>query len=93
VTIAQHPRHLLGRLRQHDHERKLPVGGQPVGLVGAHLALVRDHPLARHDGRQVAHDLGAARQHRLVRFGHFQGHRRSSMIKPGGDGQIRGNEY
>ena len=45
VAIAQHPRHLLGRLRQHHHERKLAVGGEPVRTRrGASRARSRSRP-------------------------------------------------
>ena len=72
VAIAQHAADLFGGLRQHHKERKLPIGREPVGLVRAHLALVRDDALARHDRRQRAHDLGAPRQHGRIGLGHPQ---------------------
>ena len=57
VAVAQHFRHLFRGLGQHDHHRQLPVGGQPVGFVGPHRPLGRDHALARHDGRKRRHNL------------------------------------
>ena len=67
MAIAQHRRDLIGGLRQHHHHRQLLVGGEPVGLVGPHRALGRDHALARHDRLQIGDDLrrgGPARPHR-----------------------------
>ena len=60
VAIAQHLGDLLGGLRQHHHHRQLPIGGEPVALVRPHLALGRDHALARHDGPQRRDDARAA---------------------------------
>ena len=39
-----------------------------------------DHALARHDAAQVGDDLGAPRQHGLIRLGHCQRHRRPSRF-------------
>ena len=43
-------RDLLGRRRQHDDHRQLPIGGQSVGFIDAHLVLLDDDAFARYDG-------------------------------------------
>jgi hypothetical protein len=58
----------------------LLVGGQPVGFVGPHRALGRDHPLARHDRLQIGDDLRAAGEHGLIGSGHDDGHQRPKSV-------------
>ena len=60
MAVSQHAADLLGGRRQHHHHGKLPIGGEPVRLVGPHLALGRDHTFARHDGAQSRHHAVAA---------------------------------
>ena len=79
VAIGQDAADLVGALRQHDHHRQRPVGGQAVGLVGAHRALGGDHALARHDRRERRDDAVAASEHRGVQFRHRNRHRRHSV--------------
>ena len=74
VAIAQDFGDLLGGRRQHHHHRQLPIGGEPVALVGAHLALGRDYSLARDDGPQRSNDALAAAQDRLVCLRHSHRH-------------------
>ena len=82
MAVFQDLRDLFGGIRQHHDHRRLAIGGQPVGLVGAHLGRAVDHALARHDRAQRRHDLGAARQHRLVGFRHHDGHGVSLSDRP-----------
>ena len=74
MAVREHARDLLGGLRQHHHHRERPVGGEPVGFVRAHLALGRDHALARHDGAERRHDGVAAVEHGPVGLRHCDGH-------------------
>ena len=73
-AVFQDLRHLFGGVRQHHHHRRLAIGHQPVGLVGQHFGRTVDHALARHDRAQRRHDAVAARQDRLIRCGHHDGH-------------------
>src|SRR6516165_7698854 len=77
VAEREHAAHLRRGLGQHDDHGKLAIGGQPIGLVGAHLALGGDHALARHDGAQRRYDALAAGEHGLIRRGHCEGHVRA----------------
>ena len=81
VAIVQHLGDLFGGLRQHHHHGKLAVGGEPVALVRLHLALVRDHALARHELAQGGHDPGAPRQHGGIGFRHFHRHGGSRFVR------------
>ena len=63
VAIAQNVGDLFGRVRQDDDHRQLLVGVEAVGLERFHLALMRDHALARHDVAQRSDDRVAPRQH------------------------------
>ena len=76
LAIAQHRRDLFDPRRQHDDQRQLAIGGQPVALIGPPLGLGDDDALARHDPAQRLDDLGAALQHRRIGSRHL--HRRSS---------------
>jgi len=76
AAIFHDARDLLDGLRQHDHHRQLPVGGQPVGFEGAHLVDRVDDALAGHDRPQVRDDAGAPGKRLLARFRHCgTGHR------------------
>jgi len=79
VAIFEDAGNLGHGLRQHHHQGNLAVGGEAVGLEGAHFGHRVDHALARHDDAQVGDDLGTPRHRRGIWFGHRQaGHRRSS---------------
>jgi hypothetical protein len=41
---------------------------------------MRDHAFTRHDCLQRRDDLGAPRQHGLIRFGHLHGHRVTKVL-------------
>jgi hypothetical protein len=60
----------------------LPVGGEPVGFVGPHGALGRNHAFARHDGAQVGNDLLAAGEHGLIGGRHDDGHGDPTKLPP-----------
>ncbi len=76
VAIGEHAAHLLRGLRQHHHHGERPVGGEPVGLVGTHLPLGRDHALPRHDRLQRGHDTVAAGEHGIIEGRHCDRHGR-----------------
>ena len=74
VAIGQHAGDLCRRRRQHHHHRELTIGGKPVRLVRAHLALGRDHAFARDDRAQRVDDFLAARQNACIGYRHHDGH-------------------
>ena len=71
---------MLGRLWQHDHHGKLPVGGQAVGFIGSHLAFARNDPLAGDDAAQGSNDAVAAAEHLGIGFGHTHRHPCNSVM-------------
>ena len=76
VAELQDPRHLPDSLGQHDDQRQLPVGGQPVAFEGPHLVDGIDDALARHDGAQAGDDLVAPPHRFGIGLRHGQaGHR------------------
>ena len=70
-AIAQHRGDLRDRGRQHDDQRRLAIGGQPVALIGAALRLCDDDALAGHDAPQRGGDLVAPGDHRGIGGRHF----------------------
>jgi hypothetical protein len=74
VAVPEDARDLVDGLGQHGDQRPLPVGGQPVALVGGEFVAVGDHPLAGHDRAQRPGNLVPAREHRGVGFRHFHRH-------------------
>ena len=70
VAVAENFRNLLGGRGQRHYHRQLPIGREPVGLVGPHARFRVDHCFARDNLAQRRHDLGAAREHILVRRRH-----------------------
>ena len=47
VAVLEDLRHVLGRARQHDGQRDLPIGGQRVSLERAPAFLLGDHAFER----------------------------------------------
>ena len=74
MAEREHATHLRRGLGQHDDHGKLAISGQPIGFVGTHLALGRDHAFARHDSAKCRHDALAAGEYGLVRRGHCERH-------------------
>ena len=74
MAEREHAAHLLRGLRQHHDHGELAIGGQAIGLVGAHLPLGGDHALTRHDGAQRRHDAVAAGEHGSIGRGHCDRH-------------------
>jgi hypothetical protein len=74
MAEREHATHLRRGLGQHDDHGKLAISGQPIGFVGTHLALGRDHAFARHDSAKCCHDALAAGEYGLVRRGHCERH-------------------
>ena len=66
---------LLRGLGQNDDEGNLPVGGEPVALVGLHLLRRGDNALRRQQAPEVGDDLIAGPEYGTVRFGHAHGRR------------------
>ncbi len=74
VAVAQYGGDLIGRVRQHHNQGKLPISGQAVRLIWAHFALRIDHALGRYHSPERPYDLAAALEHPLVRNGHCYRH-------------------
>ena len=74
VAECEHAADLLRRLRQDDHHGELSIGGEPIGLVGAHLTLGRDHPLPGDDGPERFDDALASGEHHCIGGGHCDRH-------------------
>ena len=70
MAIAQHPRDLLGGLRQYRNQRQLLVGGEAVRFVNPEFVLVGDHPFTRNDSTQIVGDLPSSGDDLGVRFRH-----------------------
>ena len=68
VAEAHHRGDLLGRVRQHDGERRLAIGGQAVGLVRLQAERFGDHRVGGQQRAQAGDDGVAARQNVRFRF-------------------------
>ena len=71
LAIAQHRGDLRDGGRQHDDQRRLAIGGQPVAFIGAAFRLRDDDPLAGHDPPQRRGDVVAPGDHRCIGGRHF----------------------
>ncbi len=83
VAIGHHLRDLLGGGRQHDSERHLAIGGEPVRLEGAALILGGDQRLGGDEGGEAGDDLVAAGQDGLIGLGKADGHVGPSFMRGG----------
>jgi hypothetical protein len=77
MTETEHGRDLFGGFRQHDHHRKLAIGGEAIALVRPHGALHGDDPLAGDHALERRNDFSAAGEH--VRIRERQGNRHHSL--------------
>ncbi len=84
VQQAQDRGDLLGGFRQHDGERRLAIGGEPVGLVGAQPDRIGDHAGCRHERAQPRHDRVAAGDDIGFRRGLLDHRRPPGSIPPEG---------
>ena len=71
MAAGQHRGNLRGRARQHDDHRRLPVGGERVGLVGFQFVGVVDHTFARNERSKSLDDLVPPDQHAGIRLRHL----------------------
>ena len=60
---CHHGGDLLGGCRQHDRQRHLAIGGQPVGFVGLEAERLGDHRIGRQQAPEPGDDGIAAGQH------------------------------
>ena len=69
MAEAHHRGDLLGGVGQHDGQRRLAIGGQPVGLVRLQAQRFGDHRFGGQQRAQAGDDGVAARQDVRLRFG------------------------
>ena len=77
MAPSQHGGDLGGGFRQHDDQRQLAIGGEPIRFIGAQRRLIDDHPLA-HGGRrqhrlQAGDQSGPPGDDRGIGYGHQHG--------------------
>ena len=71
VAVPHHFADLLNGFRQHDDQRQLAIGCQPVRFIHRHSGRIRDHPFAGHHRVHRRENLIAAGQNISIRIGHL----------------------